>query len=87
MPPTSARFIPEIASKCARPESRKAWFTSSVIAPRLPVISAAAMPPLEPGNTAVMRFVMSLRSRSSHSRQPPTLASSGTATRRAGLKL
>src|SRR5262245_56032408 len=36
---------------CARPESRIAWFNSSEMPPRAPVMSATAISPVSPCNT------------------------------------
>jgi hypothetical protein len=38
-----------------RPESRIAWFTSSEMPPRSPVMRAAAISPVSPGNAVLMR--------------------------------
>jgi hypothetical protein len=46
---------PEMERMWARPESRIAWFNSSEMPPRSPVISATAISPVSPGNAALMR--------------------------------
>ena len=63
---------------------RNAVLTSSEMAPRLPVISAEATPPVEPGSTAMIRRDISVRRRRSRSRQPPPDVSSAPAMRCAG---
>jgi len=40
---------------CARPERRVAWFNTSEMPPRAPVMSATAISPVSPSNAALMR--------------------------------
>ena len=55
---------PEMERMWNRPELRMAWFTSSEMPARSPVISAAAISPRSPGSAAWMRTLISSRTRS-----------------------
>jgi hypothetical protein len=49
---------PEMERMWNKPESRMAWFVSSVIPPRSPVMRAAAISPASPAKAALMRALI-----------------------------
>jgi hypothetical protein len=49
------RCGPEMERMWARPESRIAWFSSSEMPPRSPVMSATAISPVSPDSAPLMR--------------------------------
>lgn len=56
-------FIPEIASKCARFESRNAFTVSSEIPDLSPVITPLEKAPASPGTAAMIALESRVRSR------------------------
>ncbi len=77
-----AMFIPEIASRCDRFESRSAATVSCVIPDRSPVTAPAAKAPACPGQAAMM--APDRRARSAAIRIAP---GSGAASSKSGVRL